>query len=180
MVTVPTLKQLAGAYFRIGNTTFGGGDPTMAVLGREFHRLGWITAEQFSLTFGLARVTPGTNMLAFCAGAAWLMLGAAGAIVAIAAVTIPSAVLVIWLTRICELATANRWAHAAIAGSISAAVGTMLAAALSLARVQLAKRNWLSTVLAVVAAFVLAQYFALSPIQVLGLAAIAGLLWTRS
>lgn len=176
---MPTLKQLAGVFFRVGNTTFGGGDPTIAVLQREFDRRGWLTAEQFVLAYGLARVTPGTNVIAFCAGSAWLIAGLAGAILAVLAVTIPSAILVIWLTRICELGGANRWALAALAGTIAAAVGTMLAAALNLTRMQLTKTNWLSTIVIVVAALVLARTLILSPIQILGLAAVAGLLWNR-
>jgi chromate transporter len=179
MVTVPTLKQLASTYFRIGNTTFGGGDPTIAVLAREFDRRGWLAPEQFTVAYGLARITPGTNMLAFCAGAAWLMRGLAGAVAALAAVTIPSAILVVWLTRICEASGGNRWAHAAIAGTLAAAVGSMLAAALALARVHLTNRNWLSTTLVIATAFALAQFLNLSPISILGLAAVAGLFRTR-
>jgi len=176
---MPTLRQLAAVFLRVGNTTFGGGDPTIAVLQREFDRRGWITPEQFVLAYGLARVTPGTNVVAFCAGTAWMMLGVAGAIAAVLAVTVPSAILVIWLTRICELSGANPWARAAITGTVAAAVGTMLAAALFLTRLQLSRTNWLSTIVIVVAAFVLAQAVGLSPIQILGLAAITGLIWTR-
>lgn len=176
---MPTLKQLAAVFFRVGNTTFGGGDPTIAVLQREFDRRGWITPEQFTLAYGLARVTPGTNVVAFCAGAAWLMLGLVGAIVAVLLVTVPSAVLVIWLTRICEIGDTNRWARGAIAGTVAAAVGTMLAAALNLTRPQLAKSNWLSAIVIVIAGFILAQTFGLSPIQVLGLAGVTGLIWNR-
>ena len=131
------------------------------------------------LAYGLARVTPGTNVVAFRAGSAWLMAGVAGAIVAVLVVTVPSAVLVVWLTRICELGGTNRWARAAIAGTVAAAVGTMLGTALYLTRLQLSKTNWLSTIGIVVAAFVLAQTFKLSPIQILGLAPITGLIWNR-
>lgn len=176
---MPTLRQTAAVFFRVGNSTFGGGDPTIAVLQREFDCRGWITPEHFVLAYGLARVTPGTNVVAFCAGTAWLMLGIAGAIAAVLAVTVPSAVLVIWLTRICELGGTNRWARAAITGTVAAAVGTMLAAALNLTRLHLSKTNWLSTIVIVVAAFVLAQTFRLSPIQILGLAAVIGVIWTR-
>jgi len=174
---MPTLKQIAAVFFRVGNTTFGGGDPTIAVLEREFDRRGWITPEQFTLAYGLARVTPGTNVLAFAAGAAWLMAGIAGAVVAVLVITVPSAIVVVWLTRFCELGNTNRWAHAAIAGTVCAAIGTMLAAALNLARLQMLKTNLFSTVAVVFAAFVLAQTFAVSPIQILGLAAVGGLLF---
>src|SRR5258706_10138572 len=104
---MPTLRQMAAVYFRVGNTTLGGGDPTIAVLQREFGRRRWMTREQFTLAFGLSRVTPFTNMLAFCAGTAWFMLGLMGAVVAVLVVTIPSAALVIWLTHICEIGSTN-------------------------------------------------------------------------
>jgi chromate transporter len=175
----PTLKQLIEVFLRIGNTTFGGGDPTIAVLQREFHRRGWLTHERFTLAYGLARVTPGTNLLAFCAGAAWFMLGLTGAIAAVLAVTIPSSVLVIWLTHVCEAGRANRWAYAAIAGTVAAAVGMMVAAALKLVQLQITKSNWPVAGAIVLAAFVLSRTFALSPLQIIGLAAVAGVFWTR-
>lgn len=177
---MPSLKQLTAVFLRVGNTTFGGGDPTIAVLQREFERRGWLDAEQFVLAYGLARVTPGTNVTAFCAGAAWIMRGLAGAVMAVLALTVPSAVLVIWLTHMCEIGGSNRWARAAIAGTVAAAVGAMLAAALNLTRLQITKMNWLSTILIVAVAFVLVRMAGLSPIQVLGLAAIAGLIGGRS
>lgn len=177
---MPTLRQLAAVFFRIGNTTLGGGDPTIAVLEREFDRRRWITPEQFTLAFGLSRVTPFTNLLAFCAGTAWFMLGMMGAIVAVLVVTIPSAALVIWLTHICELGGANRWAQAAIGGTVAAAVGTTLAAALRMVQPQFGKSSWPWASVVVIAAFVLSWTFALSPVQILALAAVAGLFWTRS
>ena len=94
---------------------------------------------------------------------------------AVLVITVPSAIVVVWLTRFCELGNSNRWAHAAIAGTVCAAVGTMLAAALNLARMQIVKTNWISTVVVVLVAFALT--FALSPIQILGVAAVAGLLF---
>ena len=40
----------------------------MIVLGRELvDRLKWLARKDFELAFALARVTPGTNIIAFCA-----------------------------------------------------------------------------------------------------------------
>ena len=175
----PSLGQITALFFRVGNTTFGGGDPTIATLQREFDVRHWITPEQFAMACGLARITPGTNILAFCAASGWMLLGIAGALAAVLAVTVPSAVLVIWLTRVCELGNTNRWAHAAIAGTVSAAVGTMIAASLNLIRLQFTPSSWLRIAIVVIGAFILARVFALSPIQILGLAALLGALWTR-
>jgi chromate transporter len=169
---------MAAVFFRIGNTTLGGGDPTIAVLQREFDRRRWITPQQFALAFGLSRVTPFTTLLAFCAGTSWFMLGVLGAVLAVLVVTIPSAALVIWLTHICELGATNRWAQAAINGTVAAAVGTMLAGAISLVRPHLGKSTWPSTAIVVIVAFVLSRTFALSPLQILGLAAVIGFFWT--
>src|SRR5258708_35913953 len=156
---MPTLRQMAAVFFRIGNTTLGGGDPTIAVLQREFDRRRWITREQFTLAFGLSRVTPFTNLLAFCAGAAWFMLGVLGAIVAVLAVTIPSAALVIWLTHVCALGGTNRWAPAPISGAVAAAVGTMLAAVLNLLPPHLGKSNWAPSAIPGFLAFLLLRTF---------------------
>lgn len=43
------------------------------MLPREFDRRGWLAPEQFTVAYGLARITPGPNMLAFCAGAAYVV-----------------------------------------------------------------------------------------------------------
>jgi len=170
---------MAWVYFRVGNTTLGGGDPTIAVLQREFARQRWITRAQFTLAFALSRVTPFTNMLAFCAGTAWFMLGLMGAIVAVLVVTVPSAALVIWLTHICEIGATNRWAQAAIGGTVAAAVGTTVAAAFRIVQPRLGKSEWLWTALIVIAAFVLSSTSTLSPVPILALAAVAGFFWKR-
>ena len=69
-MTKPSLAALTRLYLKIGNTTFGGGDPTMALLQRELIGRQWITRDDFALAYSLARVTPGTNILAFCAAVA--------------------------------------------------------------------------------------------------------------
>ncbi len=80
------IGALAGVFFRMGTTIFGGGDPTIAALRREFiDRRQVLPNQQFGVLFALSRITPGTNMLAFCAGLAYLLSGWTGAIVAIVA-----------------------------------------------------------------------------------------------
>src|SRR5580698_2239080 len=99
----PRLSALSSLFFRVGVTVFGGGDPTIAILQREFLRRDWLTPEKFAIAFGLARLTPGTNMLAFCAAAGWYILGLAGALAAVFAITIPPSLLVVWITRAYDL-----------------------------------------------------------------------------
>lgn len=168
--------EAALLFLRVGGTAFGGGDPTIAILQREFYRRNWLSSEQFGIAFGLARVTPGTNVLAFCAAAGWYLLGLTGAIIAVLGVTIPSSVLVIWLTRAYELGHSYPLAQAAIAAIIAAAVGTMIGAAVVLVRSQCSKRNWIRPTLVAVGAFVLAR-IGLSPLEIIGIAAAVGFFW---
>src|SRR6267378_1525928 len=94
-----SLKQLTWIFLRVGNLTFGGGNPTMAALQSELvARRHWLDEEQYGLIYGLARITPGTNLLAFSAGAGLLIAGWAGAVLGELAVTFPSAIVVVLLT----------------------------------------------------------------------------------
>ena len=114
-------------------------------------------------------------MLAFCAAIGWFALGITGSVAAVLAVTIPSSALVVWLTYVCELGERIPWLGAAVAGTIAAALGTMVGAAWMLARSQM-RSAWFVSLCIVAAAFVLAR-FEFSPIQILAIAAAAGLLW---
>jgi chromate transporter len=172
------LARLTLIHLRIGNLTFGGGDPTIAALQRELVvRKGWLGPEQFALAYSLARVTPGTNLLAFCAGASWYLLGWPGAIAAVCAATIPSAILAVWLTRVFEIGRTNPFALAAINGMLSAAVGMMMAAAWLLARPRFVAGTRLRTLVLVAGPAALLLFFHFPPVAALGLAVIVGLLW---
>jgi len=62
------LRRIAAVFTRYANLTFGGGSATIAVLHREIVATRkWIDETQFALCFALRRLTPGTNLLAFCA-----------------------------------------------------------------------------------------------------------------
>ncbi len=172
------LSKLQLVFLRIGNLTFGGGDPTMAALERELvTRRRWLSPEKYGLCYGLARITPGTNLLAFCAAAAWFLRGWTGAVLAVLAVTVPSAVLVVWLTHIYEILKDNTLAMGAIAGSLAAAVGMMTAAAWSLIRPYVGRKTWFRTLVLAGGSIVLLLQFSVPPIQVLALAAVTGFFW---
>lgn len=123
----PSLTSLTLLYLKIGNTTFGGGDPTIALLQRELTGREWITREDFALAYSLARVTPGTNVLAFCAATGARVLGLGGALAAVLVVTLPSAVLAVLLTRGFETWRTHPLAMAAIGGTVASVSGMMWA-----------------------------------------------------
>jgi chromate transporter len=174
-VNKPSLAALTRLYLKIGNTTFGGGDPTMAMLQRELIGREWITRADFALAYSLARVTPGTNVLAFCAATGARVLGLAGALAAVLAVTLPSAILAVLLTRGFETWRTNPWAMAAIGGTVAAVSGMMWASVWSLVKPYLGLHALLFTG----GAFVAAWKFHVTPVPVILVAALAGYLWTE-
>ena len=176
----PRLSDLSRLFLRVGITVFGGGDPTIAILQREFYRRDWLSPEKFAIAFGLARLTPGTNVLAFCAAAGWYILGLGGALAAVLAITIPACVLVVWLTRAYDLTGHYRLAQSVANALVAAALGTMIGAALLLVRTQCSRTRWLKPVVISLGAFLLASVVKLTPLQVIALAAIAGFFWVES
>jgi chromate transporter len=174
----PRLSELLGLFFRLVNFTFGGGDPTMAALQREMvDRRKWLAPEKYGLSYALARVTPGTNVLAFSAAVAWFLRGWQGAVVAVVAGTVPCTFLVVWLTYGYQHLKTNQLAQAAIAGMLASAVGMMLAAAWNLIQPAVHRKTWFRTCLLAGGAALLSAGLGMAPIQVLALAAAAGFVW---
>lgn len=176
----PRLTAVTNLFARVGVTVFGGGDPTIAILQREFYRRQWLSPEKFAIAFGLARLTPGTNVLAFCAAAGWYILGIAGALAAVLAITIPASVLVVWLTRAYDLTAHSRLARSIVNALLAAAVGTMIGAAVLLVRTQSKRGRWVRPVAISAGAFLLAYVVKLTPLEVIGLAALVGFAWPES
>jgi len=101
---------------------------TIGMLGRELvDRRRWISSEKFDLAFALARVTPGTNLIAFCAAVGALICGVAGAVAAVVALTAPSSALAVLIMQGFESSQGNRLAMAAIGGTVAAVAGMMWA-----------------------------------------------------
>src|SRR5215831_12544127 len=129
---------------RLASVTFGGGNPTMAAMHTEMVvARKWLTSEKYAIAYALARITPGTNMLAFCASTAWELLGWPGAIAAVLAASVPAGIIVMLLSEGYDAVRANALAMAAVAGTLAAAVGMMGTAAWELLRPYLDRRRWL-------------------------------------
>jgi chromate transporter len=174
----PTMPRLTALFARVGNLTFGGGDPTMAALYTELVTARrWLSNETYGLIYALARITPGTNILAFCAAAGWEMLGLAGSVIAVLSVTLPSAVLVVLMSAGYESWKTNPWAMAGIGGILAAASGMMAAGAWQLMAPQWKTGRWARAIVIVAGSFLLVQRLAVAPIAALALAALAGAFW---
>ncbi len=173
-----TLARLTAVFFRIGNTTFGGGDPTMAALRRELvERKEWLTDEDYATAFALARVTPGTNVVAFCAAAGAKILKLPGAIAAVAMLTVPSAALAVLFTIGYESWRTNAFVIAALAGTAAAVAGMMFSTVWLLVR-----PHWRSIARVAVffgGSFLAAWKFGATPVPIIAAAALAGFLWKQ-
>ncbi len=180
MKTQPaSLKQLVSLFFRIGNTTFGGGLVTITVLGRELvDRKKWIAAPDYELAFAVARVTPGTSIIAFCAAAGWLVLGWIGAIAAVFALTAPSAALALLLLKGIGLGESNPLVKSVVVATVAAVAGMMGAIVLIIVRPYSKGLLPIVRTLAIGGGAFLASWrFQVTPLPILAVAALASLVW---
>lgn len=173
----PSLRQIVSIFFRHGNWTFGGGSATVAVLQTELvERDEWVSRQEFALAFGLARLTPGTNLLAFGVGVGWLLRKSSGALAALLAGSIPCSVLALLVTALYESWRHNRFVMIGLRGALPAAVGVMVATGWTLLR-----PYWKETSLLRLVPFtgvaLASGLLSISPIRVLVAAAIIGFLW---
>jgi chromate transport protein ChrA len=119
----PRVAQIAQVFARYANFTLGGGSATIAVLHRELlQKRGWVDTDAFNLSFALARLTPGTNLLAFCTAIGWLLRGWPGAVAALLAASVPCTLLVVAATGLLEYWQGNPGVAVALQGAVAAAV----------------------------------------------------------
>ena len=176
----PGLAAIGRVFLRYGNFTLGGGSATTAVLHRAVvERRGWIDQTAFTLCFGLGRLTPGTNVLAFCTGVGWLLRGALGAIVALLAASIPCAVIVVLVSELfTHLDRHALWQHA-LRGALAAAVGITVATCWTIAKPHVRRETYLRVALIAGGAFIAAAVFVIPPVRVLSVAAVVGAIWPQ-
>jgi chromate transporter len=174
----PRLTPLAWVFARYGNFTLGGGSATTAVLLHELvGRRQWLTQDRFALCFALGRLTPGTNLLAFCTGVGWLLRGMGGAVAALLAASVPCTIMVIVLTALFSQWQKNQFAQAVIHGAIAAAVAITVKTVWTIAKPHFKGRGRIRVIIVGVTAFALYLFAGLSTIEVLLIAAAVGALW---
>lgn len=170
----PRLTQIGCVFLRYANFTLGGGSATVGVMHRELlDKRGWLSPDDFTLCFALARLTPGTNLLAFCTGVGWLLRRLPGALVALLAASVPCALMVVVATALFSYWQRNGWAQAAIHGAVAAAVAITVKTCWTIVHPHFSGGARLRVVIVAAAAFLL-YVLGVSAIEVLLLAAIIG------
>jgi chromate transporter len=173
---VPSLRELASVFFRLGGLTFGGGSSTIVVLERflvEDEK--WMNRARFRLAYGLSRLTPGTNILAACTALGWMLRGWPGMAVALLMASVPGAIVTVALTGTYDSLVAHPLGAAAFRGAIAAAIGIMCASVYAILKPYLNRGRLRWTLLLALGAAVL-SYLGVSPVRVLAIAAMAGAL----
>ena len=172
----PTFRQIAGAFVRYANATFGGGSATTAVLHRAIvEERAWVEPQRFALIYALARLTPGTNLLALCTGVGWQMRGWRGALVALLAASVPCSLIVVVVTYFFGQWSHHRLAQLSIKGAVAAAVGITVVTCWTISKPYFMSRDWPRAAVFGGGAFVLAAAFGIPPIRVLATAGLLGL-----
>lgn len=173
----PTLAALAAVFARYANTTFGGGSATIAVLKEQvLAKRGWIGEADFDLNYALSRLTPGTNLLAFCTAVGWTTRRWLGAVVALLASSLPCSLLAAVVTAFYAELHGNALFQAALRGALAAAVAIMVSTAWVFAEPHV-KAVPRKAVIIVPCALALSLVAHLSPVKILLLAGAIGLAW---
>lgn len=94
---MPSLRELGWLVCRDVNRTLGG-IASMELLRRTLTIQGWLDESGHALLVAVSRLTPGTNILAYCVGLGWLLRGLGGALVALASASIPASLIIIALS----------------------------------------------------------------------------------
>lgn len=174
LVEVPTLRAVAG-FFQAGALVFGGGHVVLPLLQAATVPNGWISNEAFVAGYGAAQAVPGP-LFTFAAylGAAMTVApgGWSGGLLMLVAIFVPAFLLVVGALPFWEPLRQRVNVQRALAGVNAAVVGILAAA--------LYDPAWTSAIhsrgdfAVALGAFGVLVYGGVSPVWVVGLAALAG------
>jgi chromate transporter len=171
----PSLAAMGWQVAKDGNRTLGGGMASIELMRRSFAKRGWLDDSQHGLLVAVSRFTPGTNVLAYCAGLGWLLHRGGGAAVALAATSLPGSLAVTLLSAVIARLAQSPTVRVALAVAMLVAAALILSSAWALVRpyVTGSRPVWAAAVAIVAAALSAAG---IPPVRVLLVAAIAGAL----
>ena len=170
----PVLEYVAG-YLRSGALVFGGGHVVLGLLNDVVVPQGWVSNQDFLAGYGAAQALPGPlfTFAAYLGAVADAPLsGAFGAIIALAAIFVPSLLLVVFALPRWHRVNRNARASAALMGVNASVVGFLAAAMYE--HVWLEGLRSISDAAIAVAAFVLLAVVGLPPWLVVVLGGLAG------
>jgi chromate transporter len=168
----PSLRTLGWLVFYDVNRTLGG-LASMELLRRSLGARGWMTDEGHALFVAISRLTPGTNILAYCVALGWQLAHWRGALVSLAAASIPASIIIALLSATLAQIDQHPLVRAIIAVALIVATLLVLATAWNLLRpyVQGTNAGRTGIIAAIVVVLVLMK---VTPIRILLVAAVLG------
>jgi chromate transporter len=97
---MPSLRQIFWTAARDVNSTVGGGMAGIELLRRSCTSRGWLTPEDYGLVMAVSRLTPGTNILAFCMALGWKFRRLRGSLAAVTGASVPSSIIIVTLSAL--------------------------------------------------------------------------------
>jgi len=172
-VTRISLARFTWIVLRDVNRTLGGGLASMELLRRTFIANGELDEAGNAGLVAISRLTPGTNILAYCVGLGWSLHRWPGALASLVASSVPASIL------ICVLTSALVRVHEYPPVQMALAVGVLVATLLVLSSAGSLLRPYVgrsmvvrSSIIAIVAAALLAAD--ITPVRILLLSAVLG------
>jgi chromate transporter len=168
----PSLRGIAWLVFFDVNRTLGG-LASMELLRRSLGARGWMTDDRHALFVAISRLTPGTNILAYCVALGWQLAHWRGALVALAAGSIPASMMIAVLSATLARVDEQPIVRAVIAIALIVAALLVLSTAWNLLRPYLKGTNAVRTGIIAAIAVVL-TLLGVTPIRILLVAAVFG------
>jgi chromate transporter len=175
-MTKPSIRRLAWVIGRDVNGTLGGGNAAMELIRRRFVQAGWLDDANHGLLVAVSRLTPGTNILAYCAALGWQAHGVAGSAAALLAGSVPTAALVAVLSATLVRIDRYRSVQVLLAAGTVIAVWLVFVAAWQLIRPYLTghRRGLALAIAAVSSALIVLD---VTPVRILLVCGALGALW---
>lgn len=178
LVILPIVRTLSDhvyiaildTYYRVGSIVFGGGHVVLPMLEREVDMSG----DLFLAGYGLAQAVPGP-LFTLSAFLGQVTAGIPGAILAVFAMFLPSFLLVIGTLPFWSIIRSKKGIQAALKGVNAAVVGILLAALYDPVFTSAVKSSF--DFIIVLVTFTLLTVFKFSPIKVVAVSALLGLLF---
>lgn len=180
------LYHLFTGFFKIGLFTIGGGYAMLPLMQEEIARYGWITPAEFIDIIAIAEMTPGAIAVNTATFAGFRTAGIIGAIVATAALALPSLLIIVPLSNFWEVHREHPILKAVFNGIKPAVAGLIGAAAIYIGRTALLYDPLLSkgdgfpvdlrSLIIAAAVFFAVRKFRVDPIKTIIVSGIAGLI----
>lgn len=173
------LIDLYIAFFKIGGLTFGGGYAMLPMLQREvIDKHGWATIEEVLDIYAIGQCTPGIIAVNTATMIGYRKRGVLGAIVATLGEITPSVVIITLLASVLTQVKDSVWVARAFGGIRIAVCALIVQSIITLAKKSVVD---LPSLLLYIASTALTFFLGVSPIAIVVLAILCGLLvgWTK-